>query len=254
MKKITSIYLSFLFLAGLTILSCGDNTPFEPPGGGNTGSGPITGTDIPPIYESFENDVTITRDGNFIVLETKSVPQHRSPYFPEGHPNYVPYSGSNPDFALGPYRLSEQNFVFRLPMEPTEATNKVDAPTEDVIGLGVNGVVFYGVPNADDIDAIDSRNGHVDENGVYHYHLNPTYIIENVGKEGLVGMMLDGYAIYGPEENGVVVTSSDLDEFHGHVGATFHEPDEIYHYHITYESPFILGTKFFGTTGTVTNQ
>ena len=250
MKK-THLILSFLFCVGL-IMSCGDdNSPFEPPGGGG-GGGPIVGTDIPPIYEDFSDDVTVSRDGNFIVLETKNVPIHRSPYFEESHPNYFPYNGPNPNFVLGPYKLSEQNFVFRLPMAPTEASNKVEAPTEDIIGIGVNGIVFYGLP--DDLNALDQRNGHVDPNGIYHYHLNPTAIIDEVGKEGLVGMMLDGYAIYGPEENGVVITSSDLDENHGHVGATFHEPDEIYHYHITYESPYILGEKFFGTVGTVTNQ
>ena len=253
MKKVNIIFGSLLLVFGMMMVSCDDgNAPFEPPPGGGNGGG-VVGTDIPPIYEEFWDEVTVTKDGNFIELKTKNLPQHRTPYYEEDQVNHIPYNGPNPNFVLGPYKLYQQNFVFRLPMEPTESPNKVDAPS-DVIGIGVNGVVFYGLPDADDLNSIDQRNGHVDENGVYHYHLNPTYIIDEVGKEGLVGMMLDGYPIYGPEENGMVISSHDLDENNGHTTATFHEPDEIYHYHITYDSPYILGEKFFGTPGTVTNQ
>ena len=63
--------------------------------------------------------------------------------------------------------------------------------------------------------------------------------------------MLDGFPVYGPEENGRRVTNADLDAYHGHVGPTADYPNGIYHYHITDEDPYINGSGFFGTAGTV---
>ena len=62
---------------------------------------------------------------------------------------------------------------------------------------------------------------------------------------------VDGFPVYGPEENGVRLTNASLDEYHGHVSATMDYPEGIYHYHITAEDPYINGSGFFGTPGSV---
>jgi len=251
MKKINFLFGLTLFILGICIVACGDNTPFETPGGG--GGGGITGTTIPPIFEDFSSAVEVSRDGEFIILETDNAPPHGSPYYDMASPNHTPYNGTNPSFQQEPYTIEKKDFIFKIPMTADEASSKTDAPT-DIIGIGVNGVLLYGLPEQAHFNGFDQHNGHVDEQGYYHYHVNPTHILDDVGTDGLVGMMLDGYAIYGPEEDGTILTSSDLDEFHGHVSKTLHYPDGFYHYHVTYESPYILGTKLFGIPGTVTAQ
>ena len=56
-----------------------------------------------------------------------------------------------------------------------------------------------------------------------------------------------------PLENGVILTSADLDEFHGHTGPTDEFPNGIYHYHVTADDPYINGNGYFGTPGNITN-
>jgi hypothetical protein len=43
-----------------------------------------------------------------------------------------------------------------------------------------------------------------------------------------------------------------LDDLHGHYGVTGDFPGGIYHYHITADDPYINGSGFYGTAGTVT--
>ncbi|MFX6288843.1 YHYH protein, partial [Acinetobacter baumannii] len=70
-------------------------------------------------------------------------------------------------------------------------------------------------------------------------------------KSALLGFLLDGFPVYGPTENGVTVTNSNLDALHGHSHATTEYPNGIYHYHITSTDPYINGSGFYGTAGTV---
>ncbi|XP_070559970.1 uncharacterized protein [Ptychodera flava] len=52
----------------------------------------------------------------------------------------------------------------------------------------------------------------------------------------IVGVALDGYAIYGPiDENGDLLTSDDLDECHGRY------VNGVYRYHMTEDYPYIMG-------------
>ena len=65
-------------------------------------------------------------------------------------------------------------------------------------------------------------------------------------------MLLDGFPVYGPEENGMEITNADLDEFHGHFGPTKQFPTGIYHYHFTDEDPYLNGSGYYGEKGWVT--
>ena len=67
-----------------------------------------------------------------------------------------------------------------------------------------------------------------------------------------MGLLLDGFPVYGPMENGEEITNSDLDDYHGHEHATKEFPSGIYHYHVTEDFPWINGDGFFGTPGTKT--
>jgi len=84
-------------------------------------------------------------------------------------------------------------------------------------------------------------------------HIHPTWLTETKGESTFLGLLLDGFPIYGPEdESGNTLTTTDLDEYHGHTHATDEYPDEIYHYHCTDDAPWINGGEYYGTPGTVT--
>jgi len=54
-------------------------------------------------------------------------------------------------------------------------------------------------------------------------------------------------------ENGTLVSESALDTYHGHTTKTAEFPNGIYHYHVTSSDPYINGSGFYGTPGTVSN-
>lgn len=258
MKNISLVFVVAILLSGMLVMSCDDNSPYEPPGGGGNGNG--TGsTTIPPVFEDFWDDVTISKDGEDIIIETKNIPHHRSPYFDQSSGNFVTYNGSNPSFEANEYKLQEKTIKFKIPSNPDIAVNNEDTPHGSPIGIAVNGVVFYsgftgpnGEPmTTEEFNSLDQHYGHADSDGVYHYHLPPQSVLDDIGPNSILGMMLDGYAIYGPIENGLPVSNFDLDEFHGHFHDTYHQPDSIYHYHINAEAPYLIGEKFYGVPGAV---
>ena len=225
-------------------------------------------TQIP--FEIYERVYGVTsniyQDNNWVYINVNSLPDHGSPYY-EGtqweESLYLPYDGSNPfvsNFILNPNRISLQNILFKIPRNPTQSS--IINPTQmGPIGVALNGIPFYnqygagGNPLDQEINSFDQYNGHPapgPSGGRYHYHMEPFWLTDNYGRDALIGFLLDGYPIYGPEENGLDLISSDLDEFHGH----FHEnqdfPNGIYQYHITADAPYLNGLGYYGLTGTVT--
>ena len=145
-----------------------------------------------------------------------------------------------------------------MPKNPSPATNPSATPLGP-IGVSINGVPFfnqYAGPNnqplTNEINSFDQYGGHPAQRGNYHYHVEPLFLSAQVGRDGFFGVLLDGYPVYGPEENGEEVTNADLDEFHGHFGATKEFPEGIYHYHFTAEDPYLNGAGFYGDEGMVT--
>lgn len=216
-------------------------------------------TEIPELFQRFTDNVSVSVDGGFIVIVTDDIPNHPSPYFETNNPLYEAYNGNNANFNLNPNRITSQNITFRIPMNPTEATIK-EATGLGAIGIALNGVVFfnqYAGPNnqplTSEIDSFDQHLGHPQRTGVYHYHLEPTYLTSTLGASALLGWLLDGFPVYGPVEDGERVNNSDLDDYHGHNHATAEYPNGIYHYHITDADPYINGNGFYGVAGTVGN-
>ena len=221
-------------------------------------------------FEIYERVYGVTsniyQDNNWVYINVNSLPDHGSPYY-EGtqweESLYLPYDGSNPfvsNFILNPNRISLQNILFKIPRNP-EQSSSINPTQMGPIGVALNGIPFYnqygagGNPLDQEINSIDQYNGHPapgTSGGRYHYHMEPFWLTDNYGRDALIGFLLDGYPIYGPEENGLDLISSDLDEFHGH----FHEnqdfPNGIYHYHITADAPYLNGVGYYGLPGTVT--
>ena len=224
---------------------------------------PIDATtyDITPILSMFDNidAVNYSVNGNTVTFTTTNLPNHTSPYWPTNNPLYEAYNGSNTNFMINPNQISTQNITFTITLTPSEATTK-EATSLGPIGISRNGVVFYNQyagpnnqPLTNEINSFDQWLGHPQNSGQYHYHIEPTYLTAQFGDSAFLGLLADGFPVYGPVENGITITNSDLDEYHGHVGPTADFPNGIYHYHITpNEDPYINGNGFFGTPGNIT--
>ena len=217
-----------------------------------------TTEEVPVVFDKFNSSVEVYIEGNFVVLKSNGIPDHKSPYFAANNAQYEAYNGSIANFAKNPNSISAQSLTFKIPVNPKEASSHSSSPLGP-IGIAINGVpIFnqYAGPNqplTNEINSFDQYNGHPQQSGQYHYHVEPLYITVNKGKSALLGFLLDGFPVYGPEENSKTITNADLDDYHGHFGVTADYPNGIYHYHITSSDPYINGDGFFGTAGTVSN-
>ena len=213
-------------------------------------------TDLPFGYSKFLSNVEVYVDGNEVVINSDGLPNHGSPYFDSSSDMYEAYTGTNASWHQNPNDISEQTLTFRIPLNPAEASNKTATPMGP-IGVAINGIPLfnqYAAGGADltgEINSFDQYNGHPQQTGQYHYHIEPLFLTAERGEEALVGYLLDGFPVYGPRENGAVIDNSDLDSYHGHFGSTPEYPDGIYHYHFTSTAPYLNGDGFFGATGTV---
>ena len=217
--------------------------------------------DISILASKFYASATTTVDigDDFVTITTTDEPDHKSMYYPTNNPLYEDYEDtSNPDFKKNPNEISAQNYVFKIPRFPVEASNKT-ATEGDAFGVAINGVVFFNqvaAPGDDileELNTFDQYTGHPQNQGIYHYHIEPTWLTGTISNEAFMGLLLDGFPVYGPEENGTRLTNDDLDEYHGHTSVTADFPNGIYHYHITDDLPWINGGEFYGTPGTKTN-
>ncbi len=248
--KFTNIFsFSFLTIVFGLCTSCKKNE--------TTTTSTTTSTTVPTVFSKFNTSVTISVEGNFVVLKSNGVPDHKSPYFATTDSRYEAYNGTNTAFAKNPNSIVTQNFTFKIPINPAVSSTHAATPMGPM-GISINGVPIYNqyaagnAPLTNEINSFDQYNGHPQMSGQYHYHIEPLYLTATKGKSALIGFLLDGFPLYGPQENGATVTNSMLDVYHGHSHATADYPNGIYHYHITADVPYINGNGFYGTAGTVT--
>jgi hypothetical protein len=210
----------------------------------------VASATLPAAFKHFAPEVEVSVEGDVVVLKTRAIPNHPSPYFPRNDPRYAPYQSA--EFRPNPSTIVEQSLVLRIPLTPQPAQQHQPTPGGP-IGLAVDGIPLFnqyagnGRPLRDEIVSFDQYRGHPQQEGMYHYHTEPLAITQAAGKDALIGFLLDGYPVYGPQENGKTITNADLDAFHGHTHATADYPEGIYHYHITAQPPYIGGEGFYGT-------
>ncbi len=272
MKRRASILgMTFMATALIAFIACNksdavDTSPTTT-SSGNTGidptnNNPTVENGVPEVYKKIYGATDISLDGDYVVITCNGLPDHKTPYYLDTEWEsalYEAYNGTNSQFHLNPNRITQANLVFRIPLNPTEAGNKSTTPMGP-IGVSLNGVPFYnqyaagGAALTGEINSFDQYNGHPMQMGGYHYHIEPTYLTQNSGRDALLGFLLDGYPVYGPIENGKQVSNGDLDAYHGHAHVTADFPDGIYHYHITDADPYLNGDGFFGVPGTLTQS
>ncbi len=224
----------------------------------DSGSGSGT-TTLPDVYKKIYGATSVYAEGDYVYIKSTGVPDHKSPYFQGtawAATKYEAYNGTNPMWSQNPNKIASFNFTFKIPLNPQKAATSQATPLGP-IGVSLNGVPFYNQyagpsqPLTNEINSFDQYNGHPQQMGGYHYHAEPFYLTTQKGKAVLLGFLLDGFPVYGPEENGAPVTNAMLDAYHGHSHATADFPGGIYHYHITGQDPYINGSGYYGTPGTV---
>ena len=214
---------------------------------------------VPDVYKKVYGATSITSDGSFITIKTQDLPDHESVYYSSGNVLYKDFSGTTYDkntFSKNPNSIVAQNYTFKIPLNPVVATNH-QATSLGAIGVALNGVAFYNQYNGSnqplsrETASFDKYYGHPAPTNEYHYHVEPIYLTTvKFSRSVLVGFLLDGFPVYGPIENGTLVTNNILDAYHGHTGTTVDYPNGSYHYHITDADPYINGSGFYGTPGT----
>jgi hypothetical protein len=218
-----------------------------------------TNYDTSSILTKFEGiGLSYAVNGNTVTFTTQDLPNHTSPYYPTTNSLYEAYNGTNSSYKQNPNKIATQNIVFTITLNPQEASTKRATPLGP-IGISRNGVVFFNQyagpsqPLTSEIDSFDQYLGHPQATGQYHYHIEPTYLTEQFGEDAFLGLLSDGFPVYGPKENGKIITNDDLDAYHGHTSATAEFQDGIYHYHITSQDPYLNGNGYFGRPGSITN-
>lgn len=219
-----------------------------------------TTVEVPAVYKKIYGASAITVEGDFIVIKCDGRPDHKSPYYQNtawSATMYEAYNGTNPNWMQNPNKIAAFNYTFKIPRNPTVDAAHSATPL-GVMGVSLNGVPFfnqYAGPNnqplTNEINSFDQYNGHPQQQGAYHYHIEPNFLTNSKGKDALLGFLLDGFPVYGPMENGAAVNEASLDVYHGHTHATADYPNGIYHYHVTANAPYINGNGFYGKAGTV---
>ena len=247
------------FFAALFIFGCemkrvsGDPSFSSSTNNDNNGSG-ANNTELPAGFSNFISEYTdVYISGDYVVVESTGVPNHPSPYWGEGHSNYItPHSG----MVVNPNKISQQNYKFYIPLIPSVSSSVSSTPLGP-IGVSISGVPFfnqYAGPNNQPLDneiaSFDNYDGHPQQSGQYHYHWEPKYLTSNGASSMLIGYSLDGFPVYGPTEQATGQFPSDLDELNGHSHATNEYNDGTYHYHATTNSPYLIG-GFKGNYGSL---
>jgi hypothetical protein len=255
--------LSPYFVGAFFILlqSCSKDAATTSTSNGTTPTNPVVTTTVPDVYKKIYGASSITSDGTYITIKTTGLPDHKSSYYASTNALYEVYSGTTfggSTFQKNPNSIAEKAYTFKIPINPMVASTHAATPL-GAIGVSLNGVPFYNQyagpnqPLTGEVVSFDRYWGHPTPTSAYHYHVEPLYLTTvKSTKSGLLGFLLDGFPVYGPEENGVAVDNSKLDAYHGHTLATTDYPNGLYHYHITSTDPYINGSGFYGTAGTVT--
>ncbi len=195
-------------------------------------------------FEAFGDNVSVVIDGSEVVFEATGRPDHRSCYWNPDNASGL-YVDCDPDITqtaqMSPGFIEEYNnlFTLRAPLNPEQATSS------SATGLGAVGIATSGVPIFNDQEGpnIDlelrviqgfDRNGAHTGPQTYHYHLEPKAITNDDIE--LVGIIADGFLLYGRRCDSTGSYPEDLDASGGHVSFTQHtgsqDGDESYHYHI----------------------
>ncbi|MDT7833161.1 YHYH protein [Flavobacteriaceae bacterium S356] len=226
MRKQSLKLLFMLLIATITILACSSNSDDSDGGTGTT----IT---LHEAFSDFDVDETdIYLDGSTVVIETTGNPNHTTPYWGSGHALYVaPTVATNLTPSLIPGY--DGSATLRVPSSPTLA-GSTTATSLGAIGISISGAAIFNDQEGNGdlssaVVSLDYSGGHIGP-AEYHYHLEPKAWSDD--DENLIGIISDGFFIYGRKCNSTSTYPTDLDTSGGHTSTTQHTMTAEYHYHV----------------------
>lgn len=183
----------------------------------------------------------ISLDGQSRIFIGNALPTHKTGVFPIASTDDAYAYDKNPN------SITEQQIQFELAANPNLLSDPECVTGQ--VGIMLTGVALYDGFDAGGRDAVateiqDSCNGHPQQSGEYHYHGNsPCLEDESGGAEhsSLAGYALDGFGIFGKYgENGIELSTTDLDVCHGHTHEVEWDGENrsMYHYHLTEDFPY----------------
>lgn len=215
-----------LLTAAILFVSCKDDSP------DNTGT-------LHAAFSAFDTDnVDIMLDGDEVQIETNGLPNHTSPYWSDGHPLDIdPIVTSEAQMAPGFIDEFNGMYTLTVPTDPDLASSSSSTGL-GAIGISVSGSVIYNDEEGPAVP-LDGAVGSLDYNGAhtgpqsYHYHLEPKAWSDD--DDELIGIISDGFFLYGRKCNSTDDYPTDLDASGGHTSTTQHTDEAEYHYHIQNE-------------------
>ncbi len=209
------------------------------------GDDTVTGT-LHAAFDEFDTDnTTISLSGSTVTIEVNGRPNHTSPYWSPTHPLYVAPTVTNAnDMAPGFIDEFNGSYTLNVPSNPVLSDNTT-ATGLGAIGFAVTGAVIYNdqegpnVPIDNALPSLDYTGAHTGPQS-YHYHIEPHAWSNDDGE--LIGIISDGFFLYGRRDYPSGEYPTDLDASGGHFGPTPHNPDGEYHYHI--QNDLYLGAYY----------
>ncbi len=209
------------------------------------------------VFDS--SNVTIMIDGDEIVITSNGLPNHTSPYWsnttertatdPRGNVLRTPAAAQNHPLFVEPTVTTYENmapgniddfngsYTLRVPIAPQKA-GSTSATGLGPIGIAVSGSMIYNDSEGPNIP-LDNAAASLDYTGAhtgpqsYHYHLETK--AWSMDDDKLIGIIADGFLLYGRKCESTGTYPTDLDASGGHVSTTKHSKVAGYHYHIKNE-------------------
>lgn len=249
--------LSILILAiGVIFVSCSDDDAATT---STTTAGVVTAATLHNAFSEFNAaNTTITLNGTNVTIQTNGLPDHTSPYWsntvsrslvgPQGvtfttvsnadHPLWVEPTVTSYD-QMAPGNIDDFNGSYSLTVSANpQLASSSTATGLGAIGISISGSVIYNdeegpnVPLDNAVGSLDYTAAHTGPQS-YHYHLEPKAWSNN--DEALIGIIADGFFLYGRKCNATGTYPTDLDASGGHTSTTQHTTTAEYHYHIQNE-------------------
>jgi hypothetical protein len=232
----------FSVLSVLTMLSCtkDDDGTTDSNTGGTTSTATDETYETPlSAFDEFNTSAaTLTFGDDDVTIVTNALPNHTSPYWASTDSLYI--NAILATGSLSPGNIISGSYTLTVPKSPAIATTSSETGL-GAIGISVTGVPIYnqseGPTDVTESTAttFDWAGGHSGPTG-YHYHIetreaNQTNPL-SLDDEKLVGILQDGFLLYGRKCNSTSSYPTDLDESGGHVSTSQHGVTEFYHYHI----------------------
>ena len=198
-----------------------------------------TGT-LHAAFAEFDTDeTTIYLSGTDVVIEATGLPNHTTPYWSESHALYVAPSVTSTG-QMTPTRIDtsgRDNSHSLTVSKDAELSSSTTNTQLGAIGIAISGAYLYN--DQEGSGALDAATGSLDYAGAhigptdYHYHLEPLAFSND--DEKLIGVISDGFFIYGRKCNSTGTYPTGLDTSGGHISTTQHTDKGEYHYHIVNE-------------------